>query len=385
MAFAGGGPLGGIYELGTLRALEDSFDGLDFTDLQVYVGVSSGAFIAASLANGLSPAQMCRIFINSAAPEHPFKPELFVRPAFAEYWERAARIPGVLWQTIKELARHPLDLSASAYLGYLAELVPSGLLDNDRLAHFLQDVFSVPGRTDDFRQLRRKLYVVAVDLDTGMSVRFGAPGHDHVPISRAVQASAALPGLYPPVEIDGRYYVDGALRRTLHASAAMNEGVDLMLGLNPLVPYDGTRPDFTRRDSLARRGLPTVLSQTFRALIQSRMEVGLQKYTTQYPDIDLLVMEPDRNDERMFFTNVFSYSSRHELCEHAYQVTRGDLRRRAEELEPLLARHGISLRHDRLNDPARRFTTGLSRDSLNPLANSLNDTLDQLARKVSGL
>ena len=44
---AGGGPLGGMYELGALRALEEAISGLAPNRLHVYVGVSSGAFIAA--------------------------------------------------------------------------------------------------------------------------------------------------------------------------------------------------------------------------------------------------------------------------------------------------------------------------------------------------
>lgn len=50
IALAGGGPLGGIYEIGALAALADALDGVDFNALDVYVGVSSGAFIAAGLA-----------------------------------------------------------------------------------------------------------------------------------------------------------------------------------------------------------------------------------------------------------------------------------------------------------------------------------------------
>src|SRR3546814_10218135 len=48
IAIAGGGPIGGMYELGALRALDEAHDGLDLTDLDRYVGVSSGAFLARS-------------------------------------------------------------------------------------------------------------------------------------------------------------------------------------------------------------------------------------------------------------------------------------------------------------------------------------------------
>jgi predicted acylesterase/phospholipase RssA len=81
------------------------------------------------------------------------------------------------------------------------------------------------------------LVLVATDLDSGATAPFGQPGWDHVPISQAVAASAALPGLFPPVPIDGRWYVDGALKKTLHARVLLDMGLDLVLCLNPLVPF----------------------------------------------------------------------------------------------------------------------------------------------------
>ena len=63
LALAGGGPLGAIYEIGALCALEESLNGIDFTKLQHYVGVSAGAFIAAGLANGITPRELCAAFI----------------------------------------------------------------------------------------------------------------------------------------------------------------------------------------------------------------------------------------------------------------------------------------------------------------------------------
>lgn len=51
LALGGGGPLGGVYQIGALRALDEALDGLDFNRLHVYVGVNAGAFVAANLAN----------------------------------------------------------------------------------------------------------------------------------------------------------------------------------------------------------------------------------------------------------------------------------------------------------------------------------------------
>ena len=59
--------MGAIYEIGALCALEESLNGLDFTKLQHYVGVSAGGFIAAGLANGFTPRQLCALFIDNAS------------------------------------------------------------------------------------------------------------------------------------------------------------------------------------------------------------------------------------------------------------------------------------------------------------------------------
>ena len=90
-----------------------------------------------------------------------------------------------------------------ASLATLSHAIPTGMFDNRSIGNFLRQLFAASGRTDDFRKLDRKLFLVATNLDTGASVTFGAPGREHVPISKAIEASAALPGLFPPVRIGG--------------------------------------------------------------------------------------------------------------------------------------------------------------------------------------
>src|SRR5215470_14400480 len=106
LALAGGGPLGGIYEVGALLALADSLEGLDFNDLDVYVGVSSGGFVAAALANGISPAQMYRLFIDEGH-DAALSPALFLRPAFAEFARRAGSLPRLFAAATSEFMRDP--------------------------------------------------------------------------------------------------------------------------------------------------------------------------------------------------------------------------------------------------------------------------------------
>lgn len=378
LAIAGGGPIGGMYELGALRALERAIGGLDLTRLEVYVGVSSGAFLASALANRIDTAEMCRIFLTGDARDVRFRPEMFLRPAFGEYAKRAAALPRLAMEWWRDLLHDPSGAQASELLGKLSEAIPTGIFDNRGIERFLRAVFTSHGRSNDFRELQRKLYVIAVDLDSGEAMRFGSPGWDDIDISLAVQASSALPGLYPPVDIRGRSFVDGALRRTMHASVVLDHGIDLLIGINPFVPFNARRATLPihGKEKLAQGGLPAVLSQTFRTLLQSRVQVGLAKYAQQYPETDQVVFEPNEDDGEMFFTNVFSYSSRQRVCEHAFKTTLADLRKHRKVLGPMFAQHGLTLRDDVLDDPDLSILDGVNGE------HSANTATRQLRRAL---
>jgi len=388
LALAGGGPLGAIYELGALAALAESLEGIDFNDLHVYVGVSSGGFIAAGLANGYTPLEMFRMFIESDSVHEPFEPAVLMRPAFREYFKRAASVPPLLAKSLAHYLGNPMARGFFASFQRLSRALPTGIFDNAGIGAWLARLFARPGHSNDFRRLGRKLYLVATDLESGATVEFGARGFDHVPISQAVLASAALPGLFPPVQIDGRHYVDGALKKTLHASVALKEGARLVLCINPLVPFNASSGAPAHRNSVIEGGLPLVLSQTFRAIIHSRMQVGMGKYDTEFPHADVILFEPDCNDADMFFTNIFSYSSRKRLCEHAYQRTRAELWRRRHELAPVLARHGVRLALGRVRDPGLHLVgTGAKPKAAQGIgaaraAAALSDCLDDFERWV---
>lgn len=394
LALAGGGPLGAIYEIGALCALDESLHGLSLTRLHHYVGVSAGGFIAAGLANGMTPRELCAAFIeNDHQASEIFDPAWLMVPAYGEFLRRGIMLPGLaaaaLWRTT--FGRKPL-LNALEKLG---PALPTGIFSNEEVDRRLALLFSKAGRTNDFRKLKTRLTLVATNLDSGDAAPFGQPGWDHIPISKAVQASSALPGLFPPVEIDNHYYVDGALKKTMHAGVAMDGGVDLMLCLNPLVPFDATQaPELSMTQRVMRRGLPkerqaiprivdgglpAVLSQTFRSMIHSRLELGMKHYEHAYPDTDIVLIEPDHRDADMFLANTFSYAQRRQLAEHAYQKTREMLRSRKTTLSAKLARHGISLDLDVLEDPRRHLVTERpAATRLGRAINSLEEMMDDL-------
>ncbi len=362
LALAGGGPEGAVYELGALRALEESIEGLDFTACDVYVGVSAGAFIASALANGLSAAQLVRGMVENDPEEAPFDPAHFFMPAYREWARRGAQLPRLFAEALWQFTRAPQDQRLMESLIRLSRALPPSLFDNEPIRRYLEKSFSRTGRTDDFRSLGHRLFVVAADLEAGVPMVFGSEGLDHVPISLAVQASTALPGLYPPVEVEGRLCVDGVLLRTVHASVALQQGVKLLFCVNPLVPVDvaaGERQGALREGALIRGGLPALISQTFRTLIHSRMVVGMARYQTNFPNADVALFEPERSEYRLFFRNIFTFAARREVCEIAYAATRRDLWNRQEELGPMLRRHGLGLNLGVLEDESRDLWEGV--------------------------
>lgn len=257
LALAGGGQLGVAYEIGVLNALGESLDDIDFTGLGVYVGVSAGNVLAAGLANGITPREICRLFIEgepAGGGLEAFDPAMLLQPASREYGRRWSELPRIGAQALRSFRGNSGGNGWGAALARLGQLVPTGLFDNSNIDGYLCRLFEMAGRTNDFRRLRSRLILVATDLDSGEAVEFRSKGIDYVPISRAVQASAALPLLFPPVTIAGRNYVDGErtradllARRRVLAPIFARHGITLRLDVlrdstRTLVPGAPTRP-----------------------------------------------------------------------------------------------------------------------------------------------
>ncbi len=141
----------------------------------------------------------------------------------------------------------------------------------------------------------------------------------------------------------------------------LDEGLELLICLNPLVPFDATAAPHHRVMSsgeeripkLVDGGLPVVLSQTFRSLIHSRLVLGMKGYERSHPDTTIVLFEPDPRDAELFLANTFSYSQRRALAEHAYQQTRRMLRSRRSVLKQQFAPHGVCFNDAALDDPHR--------------------------------
>jgi NTE family protein len=336
---AGGGVTGAVYEMGCLRALEELLD-RSALDFDIYVGVSGGAFVSALLAAGISPREMYDE-VWARRPLGISENALF-RIDVGDILKRSTQAPRVLAEALVQAFRGEGRNMSDVALSML-EALPPGLLSNSGVQEYLQKVFQMRGRSDSWKDLARELYIVAVDLDNGEAVAFGHEDHQDVPISKAVQASTALPGLYRPVRIGSRDYVDGGVKKTAHINLAIQRGADLIICINPIVPLLNDTVHGPLRGHLSNKGVSYVIDQAMRIMLHGRMQYGMERYELEHPEVDILLIEPTRDDMRMFTYNIMRYSARRIVAEHGYRSVVQGFRRSGGRYKRLLERHGIEV------------------------------------------
>jgi NTE family protein len=362
LVLGGGGVTGGVYEIGALRALDLLAVNRTVNQFDVYVGTSAGAFVAALTANGVTPEEMMRV-VNQQSPT-PFRDinmGTVLSPTYTQWAKAAAKLPLRVAGLVRELATHPRAFSLMDVAFGLAEGLPSGVYDGDGIERYLTEVLGDPDRTNDFRMLNSELYLTATDLDTCERIVFGEADWDDVPISRAAAASTALPMVYSPVEVKGRHLIDGGIRSTTNVDVAVERGAKFIIVVNPLVPYvnDFQKLIPTMMGSRVRRvadmGLPHIGYQSFKLLAHRALHEAVRNWQEKYPGVDILLIEPDPNDELMFDTNIMNFTKRVDIARHGFESVTLQLAQDYDRLQAVCAKHGIEISATRVRKVIRHF------------------------------
>ena len=357
----GGGFTGGVYEIGALRALDLLAVNRTVNQFDVYVGTSAGSFVAALLANGVTPEEMMRV-VNQQVPT-PFRDVdrgKLMRPNALEFAQSAALLPLRLLGLARTFAGQIRSMSLIDLAVGIAEALPSGLYDGRGVEEYLDAVLGDPDRTGDFRLLQNELFLTATDLDTCERIVLGGREWDDVPIPRAVAASTALPMVYKPVEIKGRHLVDGGIRSTTNVDIAVEAGAKFVIVVNPLVPYvnDFQKVIPTMLGSRVRRvrdmGFPQIGYQAFKLLAHQRLHEAVTHWREQYPGVDIILIEPDPNDELMFETNILNFTRRVEIARHGFESVTLRLASEYDDLKAICAKHGIDISATRVRKVVRK-------------------------------
>jgi NTE family protein len=363
LVLGGGGFTGGVYQIGALRALDLLSVNRSVNQFDVFVGTSAGSMIAALAANGVTPEQMMRV-VNDQVPM-PF-PNMqlgnLLRPNYGEMAAKAVRLPLHVVGVARTLARTLGSFSAMDLILALGDALPSGIYTGKGVEEYLHGVLSEDGRTDDFRLLEHELYLAATDLDTCERIVLGAEGWDDIPISSAVRASTALPMVYAPYRVRERELVDGGIVSTTNLDIAVEAGAKFIVVVNPLVPYvnDFSKSIPTLFGTRARRisdmGFPKIGYQTFKLLAYQRLHEMAGQWKARYPGVDIVLIEPDADDELMFQTNILNYASRVEVARHGFQSVTVKLAKDYEDLREVCRRHGIEISATRVRKVVRHFS-----------------------------
>jgi NTE family protein len=350
LVLGGGGFTGGVYEIGALRALDLLAINRTINGFDIYVGTSAGAFIGSMVANGITPEEMMRV-VNRDLPSPLSDISLgtLLQPNYNGFLRKSLTFPLRVAGVAREFLSHLGEISAVDLVNGLAGGLPTGVYSGRGIERYVEQALSDPDRSNDFRLLNSELYITATDLDSTERIVMGDGEWMDVPISTAVAASGALPMIYEPVRVNGRELIDGGIRSTTNIDVAVEHGAKFIVVINPVVPFVN---DFGKRiptimGTRARRvsdmGFSAIGNQAFRLLSHERLHIAVQHWEERYPGVDIILIEPEFDDELMFGTSILDYSARLEIAKHGFESVTLKLARDYDRYKSIAERHGIEI------------------------------------------
>ncbi|MGH7396922.1 MAG: patatin-like phospholipase family protein [Candidatus Rokuibacteriota bacterium] len=287
LVLAGGGVIGGMYEVGALAALDETLPGFRANDFDLYVGSSAGSVVAALMANGVRPLELYHILEEEREDPLNFqRGSVYHRGSFPG---AARNLAQFVW-AIGKRAVTDFRLEWPDLLARSGGDMPPGFFSLAPLEAYLREAFAAKGLSNSFTQTPRPLLIAAVSLDRAERVVFGSGDLMDVPISQAVAASSAIPGFFEPYRIRGRDYIDGDVGYTGHADLAVDAGATVLVALNPAVPQCLNGEEALE---IRRGGLYAIMEQATHIASLNLFNIGLREIKLLHPEVEILVIQPE--------------------------------------------------------------------------------------------
>ena len=293
LVLGGGGILGGAWLVGALYALTEA-SGWDPSTAEYIVGTSAGSVVGALTASGIPPWFLLH---HQRGGDVSGMDDQFGDPIqSADEWSRrlfewTGKVPRPLLgsprlalRTAVSPWRYPGAAVLSGWLG-------RGFLSNHEVAHIVRSLVAEGWSTHP------NLWIVAVDYNSGRRVVFGEDGAPEANLDEAVQASCAIPGLYKPVSIGGRMYIDGGAWSPSNADLLVRTDVETVIVMNPMSSLHPGLPSgvLERFDRRIRRATGRRLGREARMLREAGKRVLLIQ--PREADLDAMgvnMMDPSR-------------------------------------------------------------------------------------------
>jgi NTE family protein len=320
LVLGAGGVLGGAWLVGALHALATE-TGWDPASADQVIGTSAGAMIGSLCASGVPPWFMVE---HSAGATYDELLDARGRPA-AEADRSAGAVfrferalpplgPGSWKLAIKTLREPGRHTPGALLTGWL----PRGVISTQPLKDTIRRV--VPRGWSPHDHLR----VIACDYETGERVAFGSPHAPEAELADAVAASCAIPAFYYPITISGRRYVDGGIHSMSNLDLLEDEGLDLVICLNPT----------SSLHSVPRRHPIERLHSFMRGASGRRL--GNEAKRLRAAGSEVVLMQPQAEDLQIMGGNLMSTRRRHDVIETAIRTVTAQLR--SPELRERLSR-----------------------------------------------
>ncbi len=234
----GGGGARGAAHIGVIQLLEEFRVPVDFV-----VGTSMGSIVAGLYAAGYPPDEMAEILQQADWSEI-----LSDDPPRDQLWFRRRQ----------DDRRFQVDLELGWRNG--APALPPGLILGRNIDAFLERLLLPVATVDDFDSLPIPFRCVAIDIADGSSVVF-----KNGSVTKAIRASISLPGIFAPVEHEGRILVDGGFVDNLPVNVAREMGADILIVVDVATPI---------ADPTTRHSLVGIYDQVIRVLMDRNRKLS---------------------------------------------------------------------------------------------------------------
>jgi predicted acylesterase/phospholipase RssA len=327
VAMSGGGMEGFLYQLGVTYALERCITGRTIRDADVFSGVSSGSLGCSLLAKNIPTIELIKAMHGKSDIIEPFSSSTIFDLAGA----------GIITRLLRESFTWS-GIDPTRWISQTLKAIPTGFFKGESLRKYVRHCIEASGSKDSFLPNETELYIGATDMDSFEHVVFGRPPWDNVPISEAIYASCALPLVFEPAQLNGRWFIDGQITKTCNLELVVERNCKLIFIIDPLKPLGTMVPG-----SVDKKGGYYSLVQTIKALVYTRFHSVLSHLTERYPDTDFIVFQPDEEVAQLMAGSPMRYRIRTQVIHMAYKQTIRQLRERHKVYTAKLLKYGMHL------------------------------------------
>lgn len=308
LVLSGGATKAFYFHLGVLRVLEPE-------NITSIVGTSAGSVVGAFIASGASVDNL----LTSLYQKRVYLPKF-------DAWIKTLTSTMLFRPRYKDITRQTLYTSLAGLRFMLslprlygedtmAEAIDTLIGSQSQVSGFfdmiaLENLFKSLLPSTDFTRTDIDLYVIATCLDCHMRGVFNSlydfVDDDNlfmtdVPIHKAVRASTAVPGMFSPVKIKGRYYIDGEVKQTLSAD------IGVRVADRVIISHTYQPLQLTGQGSVSDMGWVNVFKQSLSMVFHERIQTWREIYRRQNPHKQIIWIQPDPEDVDFFLAPEFSF------------------------------------------------------------------------------